>query len=273
MALDVQDNFGFVVYPAAGSEIPSPHCKLLIEAPAQGASSTSCKAADRVLVTNHTVTAGGHEFQVATKACSADALSLSQTRALEKRQTVVFNTCGMGFEITCVVNEGTGPLESDCVALGNAITAAFEGPGQANSFFMVSPQFVQEFTLGTCLWAYINENPAPAGAVLEECYTSLTQNYGPLLNQDCIVHGDTGGVLIPETLNTGTAPGALAWAFEKLEFPCREFSPNQFGSADVPSEVELDETRTGVSKPLEGIQEIQPPAFHAYLRTRATENQ
>ncbi|KAJ7764334.1 hypothetical protein B0H16DRAFT_1454875 [Mycena metata] len=189
--------------------------------PAQGAS-TACKAADRVLVETRTVTASGHEFQVSTKACSADVLALSnssqsQPRALERRQSETFNTCGLGASFNCVVNEGTGPLEADCVALSNAIVAAFEGPGrkyhppyssctslnlilylEEDSFFAVPPQFVQEFSLGTCLWAYINENPAPAGAVLEECYSILTQEYSVILNEDCIVNGDTGGFLIPE---------------------------------------------------------------------------
>lgn len=86
--------------------------------------------ADRVLVDTHTVTAGGHEFQVSTKACSADVLALSsqsQARAIEKRQ--VFTTCGIGGDFECVVGQGVGPLEADCAALSNAVVAAFEAAG------------------------------------------------------------------------------------------------------------------------------------------------
>ncbi|KAJ6597875.1 hypothetical protein B0H10DRAFT_2196856 [Mycena sp. CBHHK59/15] len=188
---------------------------LLIETPAQGASSTSCKAADRVLVDTHTVTAGGHEFQVSTKACSADVLALSsqsQPRAIEKRQ--VFTTCGIGGKFECVVGQGVGPLEADCAALSNAVVATFEAAGDSG-VFTVAPQFVQELSLGTCLWAWINENPVSGGAVLQECYSTLTGFLAVDLN-DCIVAGDTGGFVIPETLNVGFDPRILEWTFEIL---------------------------------------------------------
>ncbi|KAJ6478896.1 hypothetical protein C8R45DRAFT_1156204 [Mycena sanguinolenta] len=184
--------------------------------PAQAVSSTSCKAADRVLVDTRTVTAGGHEFQVSTKACSADVLALSsqsQPRAIEKRQ--VFTTCGIAGEFECVVGQGVGPLEADCAALSAAVIAAFEGAGDSG-VFTVAPQFVQELSLGTCLWAWINENPVSGGAILQECYSTLTEVLAPDLNGDCIVPGDTGGFVIPETLNVGFDPRILEWTFEIL---------------------------------------------------------
>ncbi|KAJ7260247.1 hypothetical protein C8J57DRAFT_1338591 [Mycena rebaudengoi] len=172
--------------------------------PAQGVS--SCKASDRVLVHSRNVTAAGHEFQVSTKACSADVLS-SSSRAVEKRTT--FTTCGIGGSFNCVINQGLGPLEADCVALSNAIVATFEGS------FSVDPQFVQEFSLGTCLWAWINENPV-GGATLSACYGGLTSFLAFNLMQNCIVPGDTGGFVIPSTLNTNIDPAVLDWVFEIL---------------------------------------------------------
>ncbi|KAF8180941.1 hypothetical protein K438DRAFT_1976397 [Mycena galopus ATCC 62051] len=161
-----------------------------------------------------TVTAGGHEFQVSTKACSADvlALSSSQPRGIEKRQ--VFTTCGIVGDFQCVVGQGVGPLEADCAALSNAVVAAFEAPGDSG-VFTVAPQFVQELALGTCLWAWINENPVSGGAVLQECYSTLTGFLAVDLN-DCIVEGDTGGFIIPETLNVGFDPRILEWTFERV---------------------------------------------------------
>ncbi|KAJ7921711.1 hypothetical protein B0H13DRAFT_2318222 [Mycena leptocephala] len=143
---------------------------------------SSCKASDRVLVDTQTVTAAGHKFQVSTKACSADALA---SRSLEKR--VTFNSCAAGetTTYTCVTNQGVGPLKADCVALSNAIVAAFEGPSQP-TLFTVSPQFVQEFSLGTCLWAWINNNPA-CGATLQYCYSGLTGVLAFNLDNSCIV--------------------------------------------------------------------------------------
>ncbi|KAJ7218373.1 hypothetical protein GGX14DRAFT_541362 [Mycena pura] len=185
--------------------------------PAPSASSTSCKAADRVLVETHTVTAGGHELQVSTKACSADVLALSQSqpRAIEKRQ--FFNICGSEGEFQCVVGQGVGPLEADCVALSNAIVAMFEaGANGANAVFTVAPQFVQEFSLGTCLWAFINENPVTGGFLMEECYSTLTEFLAPALMEDCVATGETAGFVIPETLNKNTNPLFLDWTFEIL---------------------------------------------------------
>ncbi|KAJ7884937.1 hypothetical protein B0H13DRAFT_1889771 [Mycena leptocephala] len=170
---------------------------------------SSCKASDRVLVDTQTVTAAGHKFQVSTKACSADALA---SRSLEKR--VTFNSCAAGetTTYTCVTNQGVGPLEADCVALSNAIVAAFEGPGQP-TLFTVSPQFAQEFSLGTCLWAWINNNPV-GGATLQYCYSGLTGVLGFNLDNSCIVPGDTGGFVTAS--NPLLVSASLDWVFEVL---------------------------------------------------------
>ncbi|KAJ7769168.1 hypothetical protein DFH07DRAFT_954402 [Mycena maculata] len=166
---------------------------------------SSCKANDRVLVDTRTVTAGGYKFQVSTKACSTDALA---SRAFTKRQT--FNSCAAGetTTYTCVTNEGTGPLESDCTALLTAVKAADEGSGDP-TLFTVPPQFVEEFSLGTCLFAWFNDNPV-GGATLEYFGT----NMGGILDEDCIVNGDTGGYVIPS--NPNLVPASLDWVFEVL---------------------------------------------------------
>ncbi|KAJ7921730.1 hypothetical protein B0H13DRAFT_2318241 [Mycena leptocephala] len=137
---------------------------------------SSCKASDRVLVDTQTVTAAGHKFQISTKACSADALT---SRSLEKRVT---------FQLA---------HSRRLCCLSNAIVAAFEGPGQP-TLFTVSPQFVQEFSLGTCLWAWINNNPV-GGATLQYCYSGLTGVLGFNLDNSCIVPGDTGGFVTART--------------------------------------------------------------------------
>ncbi|KAJ7493065.1 hypothetical protein B0H11DRAFT_1911500 [Mycena galericulata] len=169
----------------------------------------SCKASDRVLVSTRNVTAAGHDFQVSTKACSADVLN---SRALEKRQ--VFDLCNNGetLNFECVSGEGAGPLFGDCADLAEAIVAAFEEPGDA-TIFAVEPQFAQEFSLGTCLWAWINDNPV-GGAILEFCYSELTGDLGPILNDDCIIDGVTGGIAFPSGINFVEA--ALEWTFEVL---------------------------------------------------------
>ncbi|KAJ7473850.1 hypothetical protein B0H11DRAFT_2236331 [Mycena galericulata] len=156
---------------------------------------SSCKASDRVLVSTRNVTAAGHEFQVSTKACSADVLN---SRALQKRQ--VFDLCNNGETVNfeCVVGEGAGPLFNDCANLEEAIIAAFEQPGD-NTLFSVEPQFAQEFSLGSCLWAWINDNPV-GGAILDFCFSEVT-NIGAILNDDCIIDGVTAGIAFPSGVN------------------------------------------------------------------------
>ncbi|KAJ7921452.1 hypothetical protein B0H13DRAFT_1866613 [Mycena leptocephala] len=127
---------------------------------------SSCNARDRVLVETRNVTVAGHEIQISTKACSADVLT---SRSLEKRQ--VINTCAGGQTFSCVVNQGIGPLEADCAALEAALPPFLASEGNPPTF-TVSPQFAQEFTLGTCLWAWINTNPV-GGITLQYCYQNL----------------------------------------------------------------------------------------------------
>ncbi|KAJ6527232.1 hypothetical protein DFH09DRAFT_1186951, partial [Mycena vulgaris] len=163
----------------------------------------SWKGSDRVPVETRNVTAAGHEIQISTKACSADVLA---SHSVAKRQ--VLNACAGGetTTFTCVANQGAGPLEADCVAL-----PAFAAT-QSNPFsFTVLPQFVQEFTLGTCLWAWINTNPV-GGATLQYCYVGVEAN-GVTLDGNCIFPGDTGGVAIPS--NPQLNPVVLAWVFER----------------------------------------------------------
>lgn len=179
-------------YPVRLTPIAAPDYYLTVAVLAQGVS--SCHASDRVLVDTHSVTAGGYEFQVSTKACSADVLQFSSpsSRTLQKRTT--FATCGFGGAFECIRNEGIVPLPADCLALNNAFIAAFIGPTRnchlhcslctflnpniyvVPTLFTVPPQFVQEFSLGTCLWAWINENPNTVnGATLTECYGWLVR--------------------------------------------------------------------------------------------------
>jgi hypothetical protein len=54
----------------------------------------------------------------------APPTSFLSSRAIEKRDN--FNVCNLSGSNHCVINEGTGPLEADCLALSNAIVAAFE---------------------------------------------------------------------------------------------------------------------------------------------------
>ncbi|KAF7359058.1 hypothetical protein MSAN_01246800 [Mycena sanguinolenta] len=176
---------------------------------AYGGVSPSCQAQDRVLVKSRTLSVDGHEIQISTKACSADVLEASR-RPLAKRQ--VFDACeGETTTYTCVTNEGTGPLEADCAALQTALPAALANEGNPSSF-EVPPQFAEEFSLGTCLWAFINENPV-GGATLSYCYVGVEVN-GENLDESCIVPGDTGG--FTTVSNPNLNPIVLDWTFEVL---------------------------------------------------------
>ncbi|KAJ7635387.1 hypothetical protein FB45DRAFT_911397 [Roridomyces roridus] len=174
-------------------------------------SAHGCPASDRILVDSQTVTIGDQEIQVSTKACSADALASAPTsRAVDKRQ---FNSCASGETLTytCVTNQGVGPAIADCNALATAITNQFGTNFQ--QLFTVSPQFVQEFSLGTCLYAWINENPA-GGATLSYCYTGVAEELGFNIDNSCIVNGDTGGFVVPS--NPNLVPASIDWVFEVL---------------------------------------------------------
>jgi hypothetical protein len=48
----------------------------------------------------------------------------------------------------------------------------FEFDSSDPTFFVLEPQFVQEFTLDTCMWAWVNENVV-GGANLEYCFSGV----------------------------------------------------------------------------------------------------
>ncbi|KAJ7775979.1 hypothetical protein DFH07DRAFT_766917 [Mycena maculata] len=103
-------------------------------------------------------------WTVSSKACSAEALA---SHALEKRQTG--DSCIIS-EKKVICAAGTAPTASDCDALETAIITAFDQPG--------------EFSLGTCLWSWVNNNPV-GGATLEYCYSDL-------VDETCVDSGDLG---------------------------------------------------------------------------------
>ncbi|KAJ7453405.1 hypothetical protein FB451DRAFT_1565563 [Mycena latifolia] len=165
---------------------------------------SSCPASDRVLVeTRNFTTAAGHNIQISTKACSADVLA---TRSLEKRQTInVCNSASLSFE--CAAG-GIAPTTSDCRNLQEEFPELIEEEGDP-TFFVLEPQFVQEFTLDTCLWAWVNENVV-GGANLEYCFSGVASN-GNFLNENCIDEGDSGGFITTTTNNA-----AQFWVQEVL---------------------------------------------------------
>ncbi|KAJ7036416.1 hypothetical protein C8F04DRAFT_1181427 [Mycena alexandri] len=167
-----------------------------------------CKASDRVLIETRNVTAGGHTIQISTKACSAEAVA---SRPLAKRQ--VENACEFGGSDLRCGTGGTAPLAADCTALESALPAALAAEGNP-TLFEVAPQTAEEFSLGTCLWAWANNNPA-GGATLEFCFSDLVQ-FGKDLDKDCIAAGATVGLVQP---NSATLPASeLAW-FQEFGSP------------------------------------------------------
>jgi len=151
---------------------------------------SSCKASDRVLVNAHTVTSpDGHEIQIATKACSADALN--SPHGLTKRQTI--STASDGQRYTCVTGEGAGPNPSDCAVIINYLQSTYVAT-DSQAIFVVSPQFAQVLTYATCEWAWINTEPV-GGYTLSDLYLDL-YDLGANLN-DCVVAGDSGGIGTP----------------------------------------------------------------------------
>ncbi|KAJ6505295.1 hypothetical protein C8R45DRAFT_1209085 [Mycena sanguinolenta] len=155
---------------------------------------SSCNAQDRVLVDTHTVTAAGYEFQVSTKACSANALV---SRGIYMRQV----------EDACGISESPNTIP-ECVI------AAFEEPTDpVNNLFEVAPQFAQEFSLGTCLWAWINEQPV-GGTTLEYCYQGLSA-LGTNIDGRCLSvswNESLGGFITP--ILGGSPNPILDWVFE-----------------------------------------------------------
>jgi len=173
-------------------------------------SQSSCQASDRILVSTRTISSGGHDIQISTKACSTEALA-AHSQVQTKRQT--FDACeGETISYECVTDEGEGPLEADCLALQNALPPALAAEGNPE-FFTVPPQFVEEFSFGTCLWAWFNTNPT-GGATLQYCYGGLEDN-GEILDEDCVVPGfASGGIAIPSS--SSIVPADLAWVQEVL---------------------------------------------------------
>ncbi|KAF8171593.1 hypothetical protein K438DRAFT_1773145 [Mycena galopus ATCC 62051] len=159
--------------------------------PSGGATLSSCAADARVLVETRTVTVAGHEIQVSTKACSANSIA---SRSFEKRQNLA---CGLG--------PAAAPAPADCAALQAALPGFVAA--QPSGFFVVAPQFVEEVSLGTCLYAWINNN-AVGGASLEGCWTDV-ETFGSILSPGCISAGQNAGIAFPTTAVVNDA-----WIFE-----------------------------------------------------------
>ncbi|KAJ7512407.1 hypothetical protein B0H11DRAFT_1898897 [Mycena galericulata] len=86
-------------------------------------------------------------------------------------------------------------------------------PGPA--FFTVAPQFVKEFSLGTCLWAWINDNPVN-GAVLEFCNGGLTP-LADVVDNNCVTNPSvigSGGYALPIPFTTNPFPAYADWIFD-----------------------------------------------------------
>ncbi|KAF7367935.1 hypothetical protein MSAN_00858500 [Mycena sanguinolenta] len=169
--------------------------------PSGGVVSTSCAAGTRVLVETRNVTVGEHEIQVSTKACSPNIIA---SRSFEKRQTVA---CGQATTLECAVSPVAAPLPADCNTL-QAVLPSFVAT-QPSPFFVVAPQFVEELALGTCQYAWINDN-AVGGVTLEGCWTDV-ETFGSILTGGCIDVGQSAGIAFATTPAVNDA-----WIFEVL---------------------------------------------------------
>ncbi|KAJ7635392.1 hypothetical protein FB45DRAFT_1143649 [Roridomyces roridus] len=166
---------------------------------------TSC-VASKVVQTRNFTTTTGEVIRIDTKTCSGGTGADS---GHSKRQTI--NACvAETINFSCVAGAGAGPVAGDCDNLNTGIIEAFEAAGDP-TLFTVNPQTVQTFTLGTCQFAWINENTA---AILEFCFSEITAVMGPQLINGCIVPGDTAGVARPS--GTGIPATTLDWVFEVL---------------------------------------------------------
>ncbi|KAF8143661.1 hypothetical protein K438DRAFT_1993625 [Mycena galopus ATCC 62051] len=152
-----------------------------------------------LLVETRNITVAGHEIQVSTKACSANIIA---SRSFEKRQTFA---CGQATTLECAVGPAAAPAPTDCAALQAALPAFVAA--QPSPFFVVAPQFVEELALGTCLYAWINNN-AVGGVSLEGCWTDV-ETFGSILTPGCINVGQNAGIAFPTT-----AVANDAWIFE-----------------------------------------------------------
>ncbi|KAJ7144287.1 hypothetical protein C8R44DRAFT_973870 [Mycena epipterygia] len=80
-------------------------------------------------------------------------------------------------------------------------------------FWLVGYSVVQKFSRGTCLYAWINQNPM-GGAVLQCSYGYVTSFLAFNLDESCILGGDTGG--FTTVSNPQLVPASLDWNFEVL---------------------------------------------------------
>ncbi|KAJ7215579.1 hypothetical protein GGX14DRAFT_392014 [Mycena pura] len=170
--------------------------------PSGGKVLSSCAADARVLVKTRNFTVGGHEIQVSTKACSANIVT---SRSFGKRQTLLCDT-RQATTFECATGLPP-PVIADCDNLRAAL------PGfvatQPPFFEPVAPQFLQSVTLGTCEYAWINNNPV-GGATLEGCWSDM-EEFGSILTSGCIEVGEPAGIAFP------TVPLAIpndTWIFE-----------------------------------------------------------
>ncbi|KAJ7260662.1 hypothetical protein C8J57DRAFT_1319187 [Mycena rebaudengoi] len=168
--------------------------------PSGGAVLSSCTAGARVLVETRNVTVAGHEIQVSTEACSANIIT---SRSFEKRQTLA---CGQATSFACAAAP-PGPAPADCAALQAALPAFVAA--QPSPFFVVAPQTVQVLSLGTCEYAWINNN-AVGGVTLQGCWSDVVF-FGSILTPGCINAGQTAGIAFPTTAVVNNA-----WIFEVL---------------------------------------------------------
>ncbi|KAJ7215582.1 hypothetical protein GGX14DRAFT_443126 [Mycena pura] len=166
-----------------------------------GGAVTSCAAADRVLIETRNVTVAGHEIQVSTKACSGN-INIISSRSFKKRQTDV---CGQTADFECAVGSVT-PVIADCASLQAALPdfIATQPP-----FFVLAPQTVEEVSLRTCLFAWINNN-AVGGASLEGCWSDVERIGGAVPLPGCFgVQGFNAQIAFPSL-----AMFEEAWVFE-----------------------------------------------------------
>ncbi|KAJ7635390.1 hypothetical protein FB45DRAFT_911411 [Roridomyces roridus] len=168
---------------------------------------SSCIGTDSVVlqISNFT-TSTGDILRVEHKACSAATITNS---GHSKRQTVV-DACVLdeSFTFRCFATGAIGPTAADCNNLNAAIIETFEAAGDLD-LFSVANGTVATFRLGTCAYAWVNQNPTDT---LEFCFSETTGFLGPELINGCIVNGDTAGVATPS--GAGIPANILEWSFE-----------------------------------------------------------
>ncbi|KAJ7649678.1 hypothetical protein FB45DRAFT_858688 [Roridomyces roridus] len=133
-------------------------------------SPSSCLGTDSVLLqTRNFTTSAGDILRVENRACSG---ARSTNSGHSKRQTVV-DACVLDETINfqCFnIPNGVGPNAADCNKLNAAIIETFEAAGDVD-LFSVTNNTVAQFSLGTCGYAWINDNPTDT---LEFCFSEIT---------------------------------------------------------------------------------------------------